>query len=52
MTRITRLPYKYLVAIVFMFGLFMDLMDTTVVNVAVPQLSRDFNASTVRSSGR
>jgi EmrB/QacA subfamily drug resistance transporter len=29
-----------------MFGLFMDLMDTTVVNVAVPQLSRDFNATT------
>src|SRR5689334_23648041 len=29
-----------------MFGLFMDLMDTTVVNVAVPQLSRDFHAST------
>lgn len=41
-----RLPYKYLVAIVFMFGLFMDLMDTTVVNVAVPDLSREFGAST------
>ncbi len=41
-----RISYKYIVAIVFMFGLFMDLMDTTVVNVAVPQLSRDFNATT------
>lgn len=41
-----RIPYKYIVAIVFMFGLFMDLMDTTVVNVAVPQLSRDFHATT------
>ncbi len=41
-----RIQYKYLVAIVFMFGLFMDLLDTTVVNVAVPQLSRDFHAST------
>jgi EmrB/QacA subfamily drug resistance transporter len=46
MTRIARLPYKYLVALVFIFGLFMDLMDTTVVNVAIPTLSREFNAST------
>ena len=43
---VARIQYKYIVAIVFMFGLFMDLLDTTVVNVAVPQLSRDFNAST------
>ena len=43
---IRRIPYKYLVAIVFMFGLFMDLMDTTVVNVAVPDLTREFKAST------
>jgi len=43
---ISRLPYKYLVAIVFMFGLFMDMVDTTVVNIAVPQLSKDFHAST------
>ncbi|MCZ2108943.1 MAG: multidrug efflux MFS transporter [Dehalococcoidia bacterium] len=43
---IARIPYKYLVAIVFMFGLFMDLMDTTVVNVAVPDLTKEFNAST------
>jgi EmrB/QacA subfamily drug resistance transporter len=45
-TRIFGLPYKYLVAIVFIFGLFMDLMDTTVVNVAIPTLSREFRAST------
>lgn len=45
-TRILRLEYKYLVAIVFIFGLFMDLMDTTVVNVAIPTLSKEFNAST------
>ena len=32
--RLSRIPYKYLVAIVFIFGLFMDLMDTTIVNVA------------------
>ena len=43
---VARIPYKYLVAIVFMFGLFMDLMDTTVVNVAVPDLAKEFSAST------
>ncbi len=44
--RVGALPYKYLVAGVFVFGLFMDMMDSTVVNVALPSLSRDFHAST------
>jgi EmrB/QacA subfamily drug resistance transporter len=44
--RLRSIEYKWLVAIVFIFGLFMDMVDTTVINVAVPQLSRDFNAST------
>lgn len=44
--QIRRMPYKYQVAAVFIFGLFMDIMDSTVVNVALPQLSRDFHAST------
>ena len=39
-----RLPYKYLVAIVFIFGLFMDLLDSTAVNVAIPRLQSDFHA--------
>lgn len=43
---LSRIPYKYLVAIVFIFGLFMDLMDTTIVNVAIPSLRHDFHAST------
>ena len=43
---VNRLQYKYIVAIVFMFGLFMDMVDSTVVNIAVPQLSKDFHAST------
>ncbi|HXU24037.1 MAG TPA: MDR family MFS transporter [Tepidiformaceae bacterium] len=43
---VRRLHYKYIVAIVFMFGLFMDMVDSTVVNIAVPQLSKDFHAST------
>lgn len=46
MRRVFQLEYKYLVAIVFIFGLFMDLLDTTVVNVAIPTLAREFSAST------
>src|SRR5579883_1747399 len=42
--RLSRLEYKWLVAIVFMFGLFMDLLDSTAVNVAVPKLQTDFHA--------
>lgn len=45
MFRVPQLPYKWLVAIVFISGLFMDMVDSTVVNVAIPQLSRDFHAS-------
>ncbi len=37
-------PYKYLVALAFLFGIFMDLMDLTIVNVALPTLGRDFGA--------
>lgn len=38
------LPYKYLVAVAFVLGFFMDVLDTTIVNVALPTLSREFNA--------
>jgi EmrB/QacA subfamily drug resistance transporter len=37
--------YKYLVAGVFVSGLFMEIMDTTVINVALPQLGRHFNTA-------
>src|SRR6476469_6308715 len=37
-----RLDYKWLVGIAFVFGLFMDLLDTTIVNVALPALQREF----------
>ena len=40
------MSYKWLVAIAFVAGLFMDLMDATIVNVALPTLGRDFGAST------
>jgi len=46
MNRLLGLEYKYLVAIVFIFGLFMDLMDSTIVNVAIPTLQHDFHAKT------
>src|SRR6476469_10309974 len=46
MSRITSLPYKWLVAIVFVCGLFMDLLDTTIVNVALPKLGEVFGAGT------
>ena len=42
----TRVPYKWIVASVFVCAAFMDIMDTTIVNVALPTLAREFNAST------
>jgi MFS family permease len=44
--RLRHIEYKWLVAIVFLFGLFMDLMDTTIVNIAIPTLRHEFHAST------
>ena len=41
-----RFEYKWVVAVTFVLGLFMEIMDTTIVNVAIPTLRRDFNAST------
>ncbi|MEO9256544.1 MAG: DHA2 family efflux MFS transporter permease subunit, partial [Tepidiformaceae bacterium] len=43
--RLRSVDYKYLVATAFLFGIFMDLMDLTVVNVALPTLGEKFNAS-------
>jgi EmrB/QacA subfamily drug resistance transporter len=40
-----KVPYKWLVATAFVSGLFMDLMDTTIVNVALPTIGRDFVAN-------
>jgi EmrB/QacA subfamily drug resistance transporter len=40
------LPYKYIVAIVFVSGLFIDILDTTIINVALPTLARDFDVGT------
>jgi EmrB/QacA subfamily drug resistance transporter len=43
---VRRIEYKYIVATVFVIGLFMDLLDSTVVNVALPALGRQFHAGT------
>ena len=40
--------YKYVVAVIFVLGLFMEIMDTTIVNVAIPTLAREFH---VKGSG-
>jgi EmrB/QacA subfamily drug resistance transporter len=41
-----RVPYKWIVAAVFVAGVFMDILDTTSVNVALPTLAREFDATT------
>jgi EmrB/QacA subfamily drug resistance transporter len=38
------LPYKWIVAIVVIFGLFMVILDTTIVNIAIPRLQNAFGA--------
>jgi len=37
-----RIEYKWLVAAAFVAGMFMDIMDTTIVNVALPTLGTEF----------
>jgi len=44
--RLRSIPYKWLVAIAFLSGLFMDIMDSTIVNVALPTLGREFHTGT------
>jgi EmrB/QacA subfamily drug resistance transporter len=41
-----RVEYKWIVASVFVLGLFIDILDTTIVNVALPELAEEFGAST------
>ena len=36
--------YKWVVAVIFVLGLFMEIMDTTIVNVAIPTLAATFHA--------
>jgi len=38
------LPYKWIVAIVVIFGVFMSVVDTTIVNIAIPRFQTAFGA--------
>lgn len=38
------LPYKWVVAIVVIFGIFMSVLDSTIVNIAIPRLQTAFGA--------
>jgi EmrB/QacA subfamily drug resistance transporter len=40
-----RVPYKWIVAAIFVTGLFMDIMDTTIINVAIPSLVKDLHTT-------
>jgi EmrB/QacA subfamily drug resistance transporter len=40
---LSRVQYKWIVAIAFVAGFFMDLMDITIVNVAIPTLSKQLH---------
>jgi EmrB/QacA subfamily drug resistance transporter len=42
---IRRIEYKWLVAAVYVVALFLDFLDTTVVNVALPTLGREFEVN-------
>ncbi len=39
------IPYKWIVAFVIIFGLFMTILDGTIVNIAIPRLQSAFGAS-------
>jgi EmrB/QacA subfamily drug resistance transporter len=41
-----KLDYKWLVGIVYIMALFMDLLDMTITNVAIPTLAEEFGATT------
>lgn len=43
--KLQSLEYKWIVAIAFLLGIFMDLLDMTIVNVALPSIARDFNVT-------
>jgi EmrB/QacA subfamily drug resistance transporter len=38
------LPYKYVVAAVYVSALFLDILDVTIVNVAIPSIGREFRS--------
>ena len=41
----TGLPYKWIVAFTVVFGMFMSILDSTIVNIAIPRLQTAFGAN-------
>ena len=48
---VVRMNQKIAVGIVFVSAMFMNIMDITIVNVALPTIGRDFNIPPPRSTG-
>ena len=46
------MSYKWIVMIVVIFGIFMSILDTTIVNVAIPRLQTALAASHARHRGK
>ena len=46
MSRLLALEYKWQVAMIFVIALFMDILDATIVNVALPTFADEFDADT------
>ena len=44
----SRIPYKWLVATAFVLGLFLEILDMTVLNTALPILGEHFRADTAQ----
>lgn len=44
----SRIPYKWLVATAFVLGLFLEILDMTVLNTALPILGEYFGADTAQ----
>ena len=44
--RLSRLPYERQVLVVYVFAIFMSVIDGTMVNVALPTMAKDFGVST------
>jgi EmrB/QacA subfamily drug resistance transporter len=40
---LAKVEYKYIVALVGVFSIFMELIDTTIINVAIPTLQQEFD---------
>ena len=43
--KLRHIEYKWIVAIIFVAGLFLEILDTTIVNVAIPTLAKEFDAT-------